>query len=221
MTMKAMAAMDTPNIVWCSLVSLSRTLEFDCDSWSKCLSITSGEWADLCTSAMSEWRLSSFLCLSLVSEAAAVEREDSSRLMEANSSLSLCPLFLSISCFSSAKFLSMVPMRLPNASMAWAICERMGCVSTTSLKTMLVRSLIASDSARWSLWAEVSRRTSSVMSSALRASASGTAFTSFSAAFALGSLLLISSSCTSTLTVFTAGSWSLGSREPPNVETPT
>mmetsp|Transcript_1775 Transcript_1775/g.4764 ORF Transcript_1775/g.4764 Transcript_1775/m.4764 type:complete len:222 (-) Transcript_1775:775-1440(-) len=220
MTMKAMAAMDTPNIIRCSLVSLSKTLLLDCDSLSRCLSITSGEWADLCTSAMSECKVSSFLCLSCVAVAATEERDDSSLLMALNSSLSLWPLFLSISALSSAKFFSMVEMRLPRVSIACSICVRIGCVSTTSLKTMLVRSLMASDSARCSLNEDDSRKTSSEISSDFRASAWGTACTSFSAGLALGSLLLISKSWISNLMLLSAASWTFGSSEPLKVEMP-
>merc|ERR1712079_858699 len=43
----AIAAMETPNIILCSLASLSNTFVFDCVSLSKCLSIMSGECAVL------------------------------------------------------------------------------------------------------------------------------------------------------------------------------
>mmetsp|Transcript_94669 Transcript_94669/g.187584 ORF Transcript_94669/g.187584 Transcript_94669/m.187584 type:complete len:134 (+) Transcript_94669:180-581(+) len=47
MMINAIAAMETPNIILCSLASLSSTLLLDCVSLSKCLSIMSGECAVL------------------------------------------------------------------------------------------------------------------------------------------------------------------------------
>mmetsp|Transcript_54286 Transcript_54286/g.174048 ORF Transcript_54286/g.174048 Transcript_54286/m.174048 type:complete len:306 (+) Transcript_54286:219-1136(+) len=214
MTMKAMAAMETPNIIWCSLVSLSKTLLFDCVSLSRCLSIMSGECADLWTSAMSECRLSSFLCLSWVSLVATDDRVVSSFLIASNSSPSLCPLFLSISVFSSAKFFSMAAIRLPRASIACAICDRNGWVSTTSLKTMLVRSLMASDSARWSLKLEASCKMSSEASETSLTSASGTASTSASDSSTFGSWLPMWSSVNSTVQVLAPGTTCRASSEP-------
>mmetsp|Transcript_43894 Transcript_43894/g.113395 ORF Transcript_43894/g.113395 Transcript_43894/m.113395 type:complete len:210 (+) Transcript_43894:140-769(+) len=164
MTMKAIAAMETPNIFWCSLVSWSRTLLFESDSLSKCLSMLAPELAVLCTSSMSSCRTFSFWCLSSVSLLAALDNELSSSLIAANSSPSLCPVFLSSSALSSSKFFSMVEIRLPRFSMARVICSRMGCVSTTSLNTMFVRSLMASDSARRSLKLDASARTSTFSS---------------------------------------------------------
>mmetsp|Transcript_62762 Transcript_62762/g.177011 ORF Transcript_62762/g.177011 Transcript_62762/m.177011 type:complete len:220 (-) Transcript_62762:807-1466(-) len=150
MMMKAMARIENPNILWCSLVSWSRTLVCDTVSLSRCLSMLSDECADLWTSAMSRCRLSSRLCLSLVSLEATFDRSVSSFLMASNSTPSLCPLFLSSSDFRSAKLFSIAATRLPRESRARDICWRIGWDSTTSLKTMFVRSLIASDSARWS-----------------------------------------------------------------------
>mmetsp|Transcript_148003 Transcript_148003/g.368882 ORF Transcript_148003/g.368882 Transcript_148003/m.368882 type:complete len:216 (+) Transcript_148003:132-779(+) len=158
--MKAIAAMETPNIFWCSFVSWSSTLVLDWVSLSKCLSMLSGECADLCTSAMSACKLSSLECLSSVASDATEDKEVSSFLIASNSAPSLWPVFLSSSAFNSAKLPSMTSMRLPRDSIARDICCLIGCVSTTSLKTMLVNSLMASDSARWSLKVEASARTS-------------------------------------------------------------
>mmetsp|Transcript_23514 Transcript_23514/g.35186 ORF Transcript_23514/g.35186 Transcript_23514/m.35186 type:complete len:250 (-) Transcript_23514:376-1125(-) len=164
MMMNAIAPKDTPNMVWCSLLSWSKTFRLDCVSLSRCLSMVSGECADLCMSAMSACKLSKLDRLFLVSCVAAVDRDANSFLMFSNSSPSLWPVFLSRTSLSSLKSSSITETRFDRVSRDFAICCLTGCVSTTSLKTKFVSSLIASDSALWSLKEDASANTSTLSS---------------------------------------------------------
>mmetsp|Transcript_100538 Transcript_100538/g.283542 ORF Transcript_100538/g.283542 Transcript_100538/m.283542 type:complete len:203 (-) Transcript_100538:861-1469(-) len=159
---KAIATIETPNIFWCPFVKLVMVRWLDSASLLRWWSILSEELAVLWASEMASWTLSMLLCLSFVPLVATVDRCVNSCLIASNSLPRWCPVFLSISCFRFSNVASIAVMRFDSDSIAFATCWRKGSVSKASLNTRFVRSLIVSDSARWSLKDEASRKTSSL-----------------------------------------------------------